>query len=72
MLVAPSDHVIPDLSGFKPPLEQQHLLPKPVSLVTFGIRPDRPETGYGWLELSQPTPDFAPEPQPLKELCRKA
>ena len=40
--------------------------------MTFGIRPDRPETGYGWLELDPlPTsPDFAPDSQPLKALSR--
>ena len=29
-------------------------------LVTFGIYPDRPETGYGWLELeAKPSADLA-------------
>lgn len=59
MLVAPSDHVIPDSAAFaaavarglSPALEGQ--------LVTFGIAPTHAETGYGWLELSAPS-DGAP------------
>lgn len=71
MLVAPSDHVIPDAARFRAAV--QAAVPAAVSgqLVTFGIRPDRPETGYGWLELSAPTPDFAPQPQPLRSFVEK-
>lgn len=40
--------------------------------MTFGIHPDRAETGYGWLEMSQaPSADFAPVPQPLKRFVEK-
>ncbi len=40
-------------------------------IVTFGIRPDRAETGYGWLELTRPAGDFAPVAQPLKPFVEK-
>ena len=71
MLVAPSDHVIPDDAQFRRTV--QAAVPTAMSgqLVTFGIRPDRPETGYGWLELTTPTPDFAPVPQPLGRFVEK-
>ncbi len=36
-----------------------------------GVLPNRAETGYGWLELSAPTPDFAPVPQPLRSFVEK-
>ena len=71
MLVAPSDHVIPDAERFKAAIEAAAPTAQAGQLVTFGIRPDRPETGYGWLELSSPTPDFAPEPQTLKGFVEK-
>lgn len=52
LLVAPSDHVIPDVDNFhaviKVGLEHAHNQ----KIVTFGVKPTRPETGYGYLELS--------------------
>ncbi len=67
MLVAPSDHVIPDAAGFRAAVQAATSAAFEGQLVTFGIRPDRAETGYGWLEMSQaPAADFASEPQPLK------
>ena len=71
MLVAPSDHVIPDAERFQAAVQAAAPTAQAGQLVTFGIRPDRAETGYGWLELSTPTPDFAPEPQPLKGFVEK-
>ena len=72
MLVAPSDHVIPDASTFREAVEAATPAAQGGQLVTFGIRPDRAETGYGWLEMSQaPSAGFAPEPQPLKRFVEK-
>ena len=71
MLVAPSDHVIPDAPRFRDAVKAAAPAASAGQLVTFGIRPDRPETGYGWLELSTPTPDFASLPQPLRSFVEK-
>ena len=71
MLVAPSDHVIPDAERFQDAVVAAAPTAQAGQLVTFGIRPDRPEDGCGWLELSTPTPDFAPEPQRLKGFVEK-
>ena len=71
MLVAPSDHVIPDAEQFRDAVQAAAPAALAGQLVTFGIRPDRAETGYGWLELSAPTPDFSPEPQPLRSFVEK-
>ena len=71
MLVAPSDHVIPDATRFRDAVQAAAPAASAGQLVTFGIRPNRPETGYGWLELSAPTPDFAPVPQPLQRFVEK-
>lgn len=54
MLVAPSDHVIPDSARFAEAVETAAAAAREGRLVTFGIRPDRAETGYGWLALSAP------------------
>ncbi|SDF50707.1 mannose-1-phosphate guanylyltransferase / mannose-6-phosphate isomerase [Salipiger thiooxidans] len=52
MLVAPSDHVVPDAEAFHAAVAQGLAVVEDGDLVTFGIAPDRPETGYGYLELS--------------------
>ena len=51
ILVAPSDHVIPDTAAFRAAIEAGRAAALAGRIVTFGIAPDRPETGYGWLEL---------------------
>ncbi|MEL6922385.1 MAG: sugar phosphate nucleotidyltransferase, partial [Pseudomonadota bacterium] len=51
MLVAPSDHVIPDIDAFGAAVEAGATAAQAGQLVAFGITPDRAETGYGWLEL---------------------
>jgi len=52
MLVAPSDHVIPDNDAFRAALNTGAEAARAGRMVTFGITPDRAETGYGWLELA--------------------
>lgn len=72
MLVAPSDHVIPDPERFRQAVLAAVPSARDGQIVTFGIRPDRPETGYGWLALSErPTEDFAAIPQVLKGFVEK-
>ena len=72
MLVAPSDHVIPDAEQFRSTVEATAQTALEGQILTFGIRPDRAETGFGWLELtSQPSNDFAPVVQPLKSFVEK-
>jgi mannose-1-phosphate guanylyltransferase/mannose-6-phosphate isomerase len=61
MLVAPSDHVIPDPAAFRAAVETGRAAAEAGTLVTFGIAPDRPETGYGYLELAT-APDGGPVP----------
>ena len=54
MLVAPSDHVIGDPVALHAAVALGREAAGDGALVTFGISPDRPETGYGYLELGQP------------------
>ncbi len=72
MLVAPSDHVIPDPERFRAAVQAAIPAARAGQIVTFGIRPDRAETGYGWLALNKaPEADFAPVPQPLRGFVEK-
>lgn len=50
MLVMPADHVIEDVDAFNDAVAQAATLARGGRLVTFGIRPTRPETGYGYIE----------------------
>lgn len=48
--VLPSDHWIRDEEGFRATLADAARAAADGSLVTLGIRPTRPETGFGWIE----------------------
>jgi mannose-1-phosphate guanylyltransferase/mannose-6-phosphate isomerase len=50
LLVMPADHVIRDNESFQKALNEGAQLADQDYLVTFGIVPDRPETGYGYIE----------------------
>ena len=52
LLVAPSDHVIPDTDAFHKAIKVGLSYVQNQKMVTFGIKPTHPETGYGYLELS--------------------
>jgi len=67
VLVAPSDHVIPDAEAFAAAVAQGADAAAQGRIVTFGITPDRPETGYGYLELAT----AGEGPQPLARFVEK-
>jgi mannose-1-phosphate guanylyltransferase/mannose-6-phosphate isomerase len=54
LLVMPSDHLIADITAFVAAVEKAVALADEGSLVTFGIEPTRPETGYGYMETGDP------------------
>jgi mannose-1-phosphate guanylyltransferase/mannose-6-phosphate isomerase len=58
-LVLPSDHLIADAPAFHRAVIAGAEAARAGQLVTFGIRPDRPETGYGYLELADAPGDAA-------------
>ena len=57
LLVAPSDHLIPDTAGFQAAVARGLEAVGRGQMVLFGIAPDRPETGYGYLELADAPKD---------------
>ncbi|MCZ7676304.1 MAG: mannose-1-phosphate guanylyltransferase/mannose-6-phosphate isomerase [Roseovarius sp.] len=71
MLVAPSDHVVPDAAAFRVAVAAGVPAAAAGRLVTFGIRPDRPETGYGYLELDTLAEGGTPEPVSLRRFVEK-
>lgn len=62
MLVAPSDHQITDVDSFHTAVLAGLETAQAGGIVTFGIPPKWPETGYGYLEAARPieTGNIAP------------
>ncbi|HBP40822.1 MAG: mannose-1-phosphate guanylyltransferase/mannose-6-phosphate isomerase [Vreelandella alkaliphila] len=50
LLVMPADHVIKDVTAFSDAVEKGHTLSQQGKLVTFGITPASPHTGYGYIK----------------------
>ena len=71
MVVAPSDHVIRDVPAFLAAVAAGERAAAAGRLVTFGIHPDRPETGYGYLELAEPAASGAPAAVPVASFVEK-
>ncbi|TFI57192.1 mannose-1-phosphate guanylyltransferase/mannose-6-phosphate isomerase [Sphingomonas parva] len=59
LLVMPSDHLIGDPAAFTATVRKGIDLAERGALVTFGIRPTRPETGYGYIRQGAPLGDGA-------------
>ncbi len=70
MLVAPSDHVIPDAIAFRAAVSTALPAALAGQIVTFGITPTRAETGYGWLHLTS-VQGSAGGPVPVQRFVEK-
>lgn len=57
LLVMPADHVITDVPAFQKVVSQGAALAASGAVVTFGIMPDAPETGYGYIQSGASYPD---------------
>jgi mannose-1-phosphate guanylyltransferase len=53
LLVMPSDHVITDAPAFMAAIDAALPLVERGWLATFGITPDAPETGYGYIQMGE-------------------
>lgn len=54
MLAMPADHVITDQAAFLEAISRGRSHAERGDLVTFGVSPDAPETGYGYIRRGQP------------------
>ncbi len=70
LLVAPSDHVVPDTAAFQAAVVRGLAAVARGQMVTFGITPSHAETAYGYLELDG-TPDAAGSAVALKQFVEK-
>jgi len=69
ILATPSDHYVQDNDRFLATIESAKDAARAGQIVTFGITPDRPETGFGYLELDSTVESSAPVP--LKRFVEK-
>lgn len=67
LLIMPSDHLIADPDGFAASVALAAAGAAKGAIVTFGITPDRPETGYGYIEIGDPDPSGGFEVSRFKE-----
>jgi mannose-1-phosphate guanylyltransferase len=60
LAVLPADHHIPDTAAFARDIRRAARAAREEgALVTLGIRPTRPETGYGYIEVGAPVRGYA-------------
>lgn len=64
LLIMPADHVIADVTAFHTAIRNG--LPEAMkgAMITFGIVPNRPETGYGYIQVGEIVGDSA-----VRDLC---
>jgi mannose-1-phosphate guanylyltransferase/mannose-1-phosphate guanylyltransferase/mannose-6-phosphate isomerase len=53
LLVMPSDHEIADPDAFRAVVDKARIAARQDWLVTFGVTPHRPETGYGYIKRGE-------------------
>ena len=76
LLILPADHIIQNVDKFLKIISEAIKYCKEGKLVAFGINPERPETGYGYIEsfepldinkiIGQPISRFIEKPNKLK------
>jgi mannose-1-phosphate guanylyltransferase len=72
IITAPSDHLVKDEHEFHARLNLA--LEQAAGndcLVTLGIRPDRPDTGYGYIRFSEESPAGSPEVKRVRNFTEK-
>jgi mannose-1-phosphate guanylyltransferase len=67
LVVLPSDHHVADPKGFRQTLAEAARVAAQGHLVTLGITPSRPETGYGYIQLGEALPDGGRQVKAFRE-----
>ena len=71
LLVLAADHVIRDGAQFRSTVEAGRAAAEAGQLVTFGIVPTAPETGYGYIEATAPLQAGTLSPTPIARFVEK-
>jgi mannose-1-phosphate guanylyltransferase len=70
LLVLPSDHLITNEKSFQETMTNGIEKAREGYLITFGIKPTHPETGYGYIEIKTNQPKME-QPYPVKAFIEK-
>ena len=72
VLLLPSDHVIKDAAAFRELVRRSVPAAEAGHICLFGIAPDRPETGYGYIEMGdEPVPEPGSPVMAVKRFVEK-
>ncbi len=71
LLILPADHLIRDVPAFQQTVAAGRAHAEMGKLVTFGIVPDAPETGYGYIKATVGNPDDSKPAYPVEEFVEK-
>lgn len=71
MLVAPTDHLLPNVPLFQSTVSASIDSAKDDKIVCFGIQPNEPKTGYGYLDLGDHLASSISSPVPLNRFVEK-
>jgi mannose-1-phosphate guanylyltransferase/mannose-6-phosphate isomerase len=69
VLILPADHLINEITSFVASCEKAFSLASTGKIVTFGIKPTAPETGFGYIECANPI--AAQEAQVVEKFVEK-
>lgn len=67
IFISPADHLIKPIDEFRKVITKAELLAKKGKIVTFGIVPDKPETGYGYINVADEIDNYAYMVEAFKE-----
>ncbi len=71
LLILSSDHEIKDINNFRRTIESGIKDATKQKLITFGIKPSRPETGYGYIETEEDYDEFSIKSLKIKRFIEK-
>ncbi|ASJ74557.1 mannose-1-phosphate guanylyltransferase/mannose-6-phosphate isomerase [Granulosicoccus antarcticus] len=71
MVVLPADHIIDDAEDFLASIERAVTIAQNGALVTLGIEPTSPETGYGYIQSGDPMDDTLDAPRIVNRFVEK-
>jgi mannose-1-phosphate guanylyltransferase/mannose-6-phosphate isomerase len=70
VLLMPSDHLVADATAFRAAVDQAAAAAEAGALVTFGIRPTAPETGFGYIRAGREL-EAAPNARTIDKFVEK-
>ncbi|MFK7889201.1 MAG: mannose-1-phosphate guanylyltransferase/mannose-6-phosphate isomerase [Granulosicoccus sp.] len=71
MLVLPADHLIPDAEYFRSAAQRAAEAARKGNLITFGITPTSPETGFGYIQSTLSGEMSSTQPAPVQKFIEK-